>query len=293
MEKSEKRYRLVIADDENTIRKGICKFIDWNKIGFEVVADFEDGKELLEYIQHQPVDVVLTDIRMAEVNGLQVAKYIYDNHLPVKVVIISGYKEFEYARQALELNVENYILKPIQIEEIEKTFQKIYQQLEENEYQLSHKKEIEEDMLELLPELQEQFWQSILLGGLRKKENIVKKRDVLGLKFDINMPCAVLMIRIKMDPKKNKEYYNDKYNRYNLLNNVFSGASYNVQYYPVYLPKDQLKVVAVANDEISRECFEKQMHEQIVQRVREIETILSLTMDYKIELTFDNFDELV
>ena len=136
-----KLYKIVVADDENTIRRGICNFIDWKRMGYQIVADFEDGKELLEYLEKHEVDVVLTDIRMAEVGGLDVARIISEKELPVKVVIISGYKEFDYAREALKYNVVNYILKPIQIDEIEKTFEEIYQQLQQKAQEKDQKKE--------------------------------------------------------------------------------------------------------------------------------------------------------
>ena len=67
-------YKVAVADDESMIRRGICNFIDWKRMGYQIVADFEDGKELLEYVRHHEVDVVMTDIRMAEVGGLEVAK---------------------------------------------------------------------------------------------------------------------------------------------------------------------------------------------------------------------------
>ncbi|MHB8061028.1 MAG: response regulator, partial [Ruminiclostridium sp.] len=102
-------YKIVVVDDEKTIRKGMCNYIAWNEMGFEVVADFEDGKETIQYISKHTVDVVLTDIEMAQVTGLELAKYIYENKLPIKIVIISGYKEFEYARKAVEYNVEYYL----------------------------------------------------------------------------------------------------------------------------------------------------------------------------------------
>ena len=124
-------YKLVVVDDEKAIRKGICKYIDWESMGFEVVADFEDGKETIDYIKNNEVDVVLTDIEMAEVSGLELARYIHENNLLLKTVIISGYKEFEYARKAVEYGVEHYLLKPVRLEEVSQVFAKIKNELDE------------------------------------------------------------------------------------------------------------------------------------------------------------------
>ena len=160
-------YRLVVVDDEQAIRRGMCNYIDWNAMDFEVVADFEDGKETIEYLNEHPVDVVLTDIEMAEVSGLELAKYIWQNKLPVKVVILSGYKEFEYARKAIEYNVEHYLLKPIRMDEMQNVFGKIKTELAEQKQLSEKEQEKAKDFKELLPELQEQFWVSLLVGGHR------------------------------------------------------------------------------------------------------------------------------
>ena len=94
-------YRLIIADDEKVILKGLRDYIDWKEMGFQVVETFEDGKEALEYIKSNLVDVVLSDIEMAEVSGLELARYISEQKTGHKVVIVSSYKEFEYARRCV------------------------------------------------------------------------------------------------------------------------------------------------------------------------------------------------
>jgi two-component system, response regulator YesN len=118
-------YNLVIADDEKNIREGLSRFIDWAELGFNVVMKCEDGDEVIDYINAMSVDVVLCDIRMSRKSGLDVAKYIFENSLNIKVVLMSGYQEFEYAKKALEYNVVSYIVKPIELEEIKEKFIKI------------------------------------------------------------------------------------------------------------------------------------------------------------------------
>ena len=287
-----KLYKVAVADDENTIRRGICNFIDWRRMGYQIVADFEDGKELLEYIEQHEVDVVLTDIRMAEVGGLDVARIISEKELPVKVVIISGYKEFEYARQALKYNVMNYILKPIQIDEIEKTFEQIYEQFQQEEQEKNQRKGMERDAKELLPELQEQFWLRVLLGGLRNRDNIIQKKEFLNLKFDTDTPCAVAEIQINLDEKVTRKYYAEKNSRYNLLNNIFSGSVEEMNYYPVYLSREQLKIVITSARQIRKEAFVRVLEKHLAERTREIESLVSLKLNYRLEQSFSNFTEM-
>ncbi len=115
-------YSLVIVDDEPAIRRGLARHIDWASMGFEVVESFEDGEDALAYLEHHHVDAVLTDIRMSVVSGLSLAKTIRDRGLETEVVILSGYKDFEYARSAMQSGVRSYLLKPASEEELREVF---------------------------------------------------------------------------------------------------------------------------------------------------------------------------
>ena len=123
-------YKLVIADDESRIRNGLCNFLNWSELGFEIVASLEDGAEVIEYIKHNPVDVVLSDIVMCNVDGLEIARYIKENELDIPIVLISGYQEFEYARKAVEYGCDQYLLKPVSKDDLYKTVVQIYKSLE-------------------------------------------------------------------------------------------------------------------------------------------------------------------
>lgn len=289
---AKKRYSLVVADDEVTIRKGICNYIDWETMGFEVIADFEDGKETVEYLQEHSVDVVLTDIRMAEVTGLDVARYVFEHQLPIKVVIISGYKEFEYAKQAIKYDVMDYILKPIHMDELERSFQKIYDQLQAEEKEREGAILREQNLEEILPELQEQFWMSILLGGGYSRENILHKRELLSLKFSMETPCAVISVQIQLDQDMTQKYYQEKNNRYNLLNNIFAGENGGLHFYPVYLSAEHLKAVVTTGQAVEQAVFEQILKEQLMEKTSEVKMLLSLDMLVQVENSFHNISEL-
>ena len=119
-------YSLAIVDDEPAIRRGLSRHIDWKSMGFEVVDSFEDGEDALAYLECNHVDVILTDIRMSVVSGLSLARTIHERGLPTDVVILSGYKDFEYARSAMQSGVRSYLLKPTREEEIRKVFAELH-----------------------------------------------------------------------------------------------------------------------------------------------------------------------
>lgn len=291
-----KQYSLVVVDDEAAIRRGMCKFIDWAAMGFYVAADFEDGKETIEYLKEHPADVVLTDVEMAEVSGLQVAKFIFENMHDTKVVIISGYREFEYVRQALQYNAVDYILKPIRMDEMEKVFLKIYGQLEEEEEKRKGSQMKRQDFEEILPELQEQFWASVLLGGLHSRDNIIRKRELLHLDFSTRKPCAVVDVELQLDRDMTQKYYLEKHNRYNLVNNIFGGETGGLQFHPVYLSPRQLKVVVTVSKEspgiCGRESFEAALKSQLERQAEEVQSLLLLQMTAELESIFGDFTEL-
>jgi YesN/AraC family two-component response regulator len=111
-------YNLIIADDEVNIRNSIKKNIDWEKLGFVVTGLFENGHQALDHIEHNETHAALMDIRMPGMDGLEFARRVYKKKYPLKIVFLSGYGKFEYARQALEYGVQGYVLKPLDWDEL-------------------------------------------------------------------------------------------------------------------------------------------------------------------------------
>lgn len=285
-------YQLVIVDDEYTIRTGMCNYIDWEAMGFSVAADFEDGKETIAYLEEHPADVVLTDIEMAEVSGLELARYIKERQLPCKVIILSGYREFEYARKAIEYGVEHYILKPIRMDELQGVFADVKGKLDESSRMREQRIGKEKEFREILPELQEQFWVSILVGGMRGQDSILRKKELLSLDFSMQSPCAVVNVSLGMNPDANAMYYQQRDNRYNLLNNIFGVNNQGLSYYPVYLSSDVLKVIVTASEVYTKEEFGKYLFEQLEQKKEAVATLLTLQMDVVVEAQFQTITDL-
>ncbi|HHX60270.1 MAG TPA: response regulator [Epulopiscium sp.] len=121
-------YRLVIVDDEEKITEGIANLFPWEELGFEVVRAYSKGSDALAYIQNNSVDVLLSDIEMPDVNGIELCAQIQEKD--VKVVFISSYQKYEYLRSAILYQVEDYLLKPIKFEELRKSFTKIREKLD-------------------------------------------------------------------------------------------------------------------------------------------------------------------
>jgi len=123
-------YKMFIADDEYEIRTGLANYFPWNQIGFEVVGTADDGFKTFNYIQQHPVDVLLCDIRMPVMSGIDLAKELHNYGAKVKIVLLSGYREFEYAQKALEYGVKSYIVKPTKYAEVVQIFSDLKKQLD-------------------------------------------------------------------------------------------------------------------------------------------------------------------
>ena len=112
--------KVMIVEDEELILQGIRNILDWESLGLQVVHMAHDGAEALEMWEKEPVHIVVTDISMPEMDGLELLRRIREKEEQVRFIILTGYDEFAYAREAIRLEVENYILKPIDEEELER-----------------------------------------------------------------------------------------------------------------------------------------------------------------------------
>lgn len=124
-------FKLVIVEDEDHIRHSLESFIPWEKIGFQVVGAFSDGADALTYLLDNPCDVVMTDILMTRMSGLEMLQRLHKVHPQIKTVILSGHSEFTYAREAIEYGVSHYLVKPVDEDELMNVFRGLKEQLDE------------------------------------------------------------------------------------------------------------------------------------------------------------------
>lgn len=123
-------YKLVIADDDDEIRNGLFSYFPWNSLGFDAVYQAEDGKEALDYIQTHPVDVVLCDIRMPRMTGLELARELRSMENQPCVILLSAYQDFSYAQQAISSGVHGYIIKTTRFDELVSIFTELKKELD-------------------------------------------------------------------------------------------------------------------------------------------------------------------
>lgn len=117
-------WKVMVADDEAYIRDGLAALISWAEYDCQVVYWAQNGKELVENLERFQPDIVVTDIKMPVMDGLSVAKYVYEHMEYTQVIILTAYTDFEYAQEAIHYDVSDYVIKTAMLEEIPNSLKK-------------------------------------------------------------------------------------------------------------------------------------------------------------------------
>lgn len=167
-------YKLILVDDEEEVRKGILKKIEWENIGFEVVGEAENGIEAMEIAEKNVPDVVITDIKMPFMDGLKLAEQLSTRYPTVKIIVLTGFDEFEYAQKAIKLSIFDYVLKPVSSKELIDILIKLKHQLDK---EIAEKEDISvliKNYNESLPIIKEKFMNSLIINN-DSEDEILKK----------------------------------------------------------------------------------------------------------------------
>lgn len=165
-------YNILLVDDEADVLRAMKRRIDWEEKGFCLVGTAENGQEALEMTEQLHVDVVMTDIKMPYMDGLTLCKKLKENYRNMKVIIYSGFDDFELAREAVHLEAEEYLLKPISSKDMERVLDNVKKKLDEEFAEHRNMNKLYDYYKKSLPVMQEQLVMSILEGkvmGIRGK----------------------------------------------------------------------------------------------------------------------------
>lgn len=186
-----RKWKVLIVEDEFRIGLMIKELIKWDEIGLEYVGLADNGETALNIIEKENPDIVITDIRMPKIDGLELISLAKQKNAHIRFVILTGYKEFEYAHKALQYGVNDYLLKPINEEELNKVLRKIHAEL-------SQKHKDEENLIKTVSASKHIIKSNIL-------SNIIKNNDtdlLNEIKDDYNLMLSGAIYRslvIKLD----------------------------------------------------------------------------------------------
>ena len=164
------QYTVLLVDDEEEAVQVIMKKLDWESMGFKIVGYARNGVEALEMAEELQPDVVMTDIKMPYMDGLTLCKKLKELYQKVKVIIFSGFDEFEYAKEAIKIEAEEYILKPINSNELREVFERIKTNLDKEMDEKRNIDKLRAYYMESLPVLQENFYTSLIEGRIPEEQ---------------------------------------------------------------------------------------------------------------------------
>lgn len=173
-------YSVFLADDEKIIRQGLHYIVDWKQLGFDIIGEAADGEQCLRFMEEQNPDIVLIDIKMPKLSGLEVIRMARERHYHGKIIILSGYSDFKYAQEAIRYDVNFYLTKPIDEFELEKALSELRTQLDE-EYR-NHS---------VMSRHQEKLRKNIL-SELLTSNSVLSPHDIELLDFDCSSYRVVL-----------------------------------------------------------------------------------------------------
>ena len=265
-------YKVIVVDDELGALEATAEFVNGICDEFEVAGCFNNGEDAFDFLMDNNIDLCITDIKMPKMNGLELAKAINENKPECTVIIISGYRDFEYARTAIKYGVIDYIPKPINFSEFSATLRKIKNQLDEK----GNIKEIEKLR-------QEQFMSELYFGsvGLSKIEETFN-----GLSFEYPLEklcgCVIELEFSDFESFINLTWKHDKDQLDTLIYNIFNSVI-DCHLYTLSHNNNTIKLIVVTEQNIS-------------EKISEIEQMLNsffeVLINTKIIMEFDNFKQL-
>lgn len=217
-------WKLIVADDEPKIRRGIENILDWQDLNVEIVGEAEDGEIALEVVKEKKPDIILLDINMPFLNGLNLLEKLKEINNKSIVIIISGYDDFHYAQKALQFNVFDYILKPVSKKNMEETIRKAVNKLDTVEKENNYLKWVDKQLNKNMDIIKTHFFSEWLNNKLTDEEALKEMRF-----FNIDFGNSIGLVVLKLFDKLNIEIVDKKWNSellrfaiINLLNDEFN-----------------------------------------------------------------------
>nr|WP_139999178.1 response regulator transcription factor [Paenibacillus paridis] len=176
-------YKVLLVDDERIIVEGISLTVDWNASNTELAGTARNGLDALAFIESHVPDIVISDIKMPGMNGLQLVEKVHEKYPHIAFILLSGFSEFDFARTAMQFGVKHYLLKPCNENSITEALSEVIAELEQQQSQKSFMLNIQKELSKVLPHAKEQFLKELVTNKTYGKRDW----DDYGELFHITM----------------------------------------------------------------------------------------------------------
>ena len=264
-------YKTLFVDDERLIREGISNLIDWERITGQELTLADNAKVALKYLEHEKYEIVISDIYMQDMNGIELAKCIKEKWPDVVVILLSAYEDFDYARKAIEAGVFKYLLKPVIPEELEDAVNEAISQVkinEETKKRIDYSQEVLEDYRR---ELKKSLWKDILSGNVRNEDEILERFEKMNMSKNIS-PIYVVVYETDDETM----LYQNQVAIDKVVSSCFEGYIDTVfmdNYIVILLEKENAKSVLYAFGDLVKEMFHFEVYMGEGKIVKDLSTL--------------------
>ncbi|MEC0307385.1 response regulator [Paenibacillus lautus] len=291
-------YKVLLVDDEADVREGLVQEIQWGACGFKIEGTAENGREAVELAERLEPDVVITDISMPFQDGLQLASWLREFQPLCKIVILTGYDEFDYARQAITLSVDEYLLKPFSAESFMELLGKIKDKIDMEVAEREDVRQLKEHYRTSLPLLRESFLASLLTRKL-PRSIIEEKTRNYGLSLNGGSYLAAVMALYPASVDKDKEHTSSTSLRHSGDLDLMLHAMLNiakelldpVSFVSAFMYQDSI-VLLITNDESEDEAWFNELQMTLERLLKSILHYLKLPVTIGVGSMVRNLSDL-
>lgn len=272
--------KVMIVDDEYYFREALKVSLDWEKIGFIICGEAKNGNDALNKVAELNPDIVLVDINMPVMDGLEFAHEVRNKGFSCKIVILTGHSEFQYAKQALQLGVHNYLLKPVNEKELMEALFDIKKIIERERNIKIEFNKLKEQVKKSIPLLKEKFLNELIQGNLvRNENNIANRMDYLNIQLS-SAYYRVVSIEINHEDEWDDE---DKQLWKFAVSNVACEVLEECFPYEVCYDNNDLICIIVGANQNNQEA-----HLLLESRLEEIRSVVSKHLEFTITIGVGN-----
>jgi len=174
-------YNVLLVDDERIIREGLARKVPWSRYGLTLCEQAADGEEGLGKIRSGDIHLVITDIKMPGIDGLELIRRARQIKPDVRFIVLSGYDEFEFAQTAMQYGVRHYLLKPTKMQEIDKILREVCADLSRQEEERGFVEKIKQTMERNLPLIKEQFFRDLIMHKMYTSREMSSYLSFFGI----------------------------------------------------------------------------------------------------------------
>lgn len=174
-------YQMLIVDDNNKDRRVLRELFQWERFDVKVAGEAVNGKDALQKVEQCPPNILITDIFMPVMNGIDLVAEVSRKYPEIKIIFMSFSEEFEFAKSAIDMSVYGYIVKPLRSADVKKAIEKVLSVYHREEKSAQEKESLLTRLEKARPVLQESFVRDLLFGVYRKDEDILRRLEFFGL----------------------------------------------------------------------------------------------------------------